>query len=112
MVGCIFVILTGSAGACEKHEIKTGGIWAGFNFNHVSQLDAGPPFNEKDEDAVDHLGIHAMLRDQFADDWEYFAGISLGRNFNVTDCTQCWNDGDAEIDSLIFVGVQKRLYSW
>ena len=93
-------------------DAKAGDLWLGLNFHHISQFDAGPPFNEEDEDAVDHLGVNLTLRDQFAEDWEYYLGVSLGRNFNVTDCSNCWNDGGAEIDSMLFIGVQKKIYEF
>lgn len=93
--------------------VKAGGLelWLGGNFTHLSQLDAGPPFNENDEDSVDHLGIDLTLR-YLQGDWAWYAGVSAGRNFNVTDCSKCWNDGGAEVDTLLKFGFQKRLYKW
>ena len=92
-------------------DAKAGDLLLGVNFHHLSQFDAGPPFNENDEDAVDHAGLHVMAR-EVINDWELYGGISFGRNFNMTECSKCWNDGGAEIDTLLFIGVQKSVYSW
>lgn len=87
-------------------------MWLGVNLHHLSQLDVGPPFNDDLEDSVDHVGIDLRIRDEFTQDWVYYLGISAGRNFNVTDCTSCWDDGGAEVDTMLFIGVQKKVFSW
>lgn len=94
------------------YEAKAGEVLIGLNYNHLSQLDAGPPFNDRDEDAVDHVGLHLLGRGALAPGWELFAGISAGRNYNMTGCDRCWNDGDAKIDTLFFMGIQKQIYKW
>ena len=93
-------------------DAKAGELWLGVNYHHLSQLDAGPPFNEEDEDSLDHVGFDLMVRDEFALDWAYYFGVGVGRNFNITDSESRWNDGGAEADTMLFIGVQKRLYSW
>lgn len=86
-------------------------LWVGANWTHVSQLDEGPPFNDRDEDSVDHIGVDLMLREQFQDDWEGYMSLSFGRNYNLTGC-DCWDDGGAEVDTVLTFGLRKRLYTF
>lgn len=92
-------------------EAKAGEILIGTNWHHISQLDAGPPFNNDREDSVDHIGFHLMARTKFGT-WEFYSGISAGRNTNLFSCKNCWDDGNAKVDTLLFFGIQKKVWSW
>ena len=93
-------------------DAKAGDILIGPTLNHLSQLDAGCPSEcGGDEDSVDHLGLRLLARETI-NGWEVYGGVSFGRNFNLTSSSNKWNDGGAEIDTLLFIGVQKSVYSW
>ena len=86
-------------------------LYLNTNWIHVSQLDAGPPFNDNIEDAVDHVGIGIEMRFGHTDNGYFFSGLSAGRNFNITGCG-CWNDGGAEVDTVVTFGYEFKLIEW
>ena len=81
-------------------EVKAADVYVGTNWTHVSQVNVGPPFNDKMESSVDHLGIHAEIRWTSGPEWT--AGISTGKNMNITGSSIPWNDGSG-IGSTLYI---------
>ena len=107
----VIIFLIGLAGAWFSEAKASTELWGGINFDHLSQLDAGSPFNNNNEDSVDHLGLFGEVRYPYEKGYLYF-GISLGRNDNFFGCSKCWDDGGAEIDTRVYLGYSILLKRW
>ena len=81
-------------------------LWLGANLTHLSQLDAGYPFNDNLEDSVDHIGLSAEIRGDIGNGFYWYIEGSAGQNKVLTDCACTWNDGGAEIDTKIEFGLK------
>lgn len=103
------VTITASVTFCTA---KAAELWLGGNLTHLSQLDAGYPFNENHEDSVDHIGLSAEIRTTFHPDVYLYIGLSAGTNTILTDCACDWNDGGAEIDTKVEFGFKWKAVEW
>lgn len=84
-------------------------LWVGGNWDHVSHVDVGPPFNDDDESSVDHLGIHLEVRTIITPQSHWTFGISLGENSNWTGASIPWDDGGAAIGSRLYIEYNHKL---
>ena len=91
---------------------KGSELWLGAGVTHVSQLDAGYPFNDNYEDSVDHVGLSAEVRFGISDRSYWHFGISAGQNTVLTGCTCTWDDGGAEVDTMLTFGFMYKVGSW
>lgn len=102
----MFAALTycGQAEAGEHH------VYAGLHWTHLSNVDAGIPFNDDHEDNGDHVGIDVEY--QYHTDDDDYAFISLGvgwSRFNTKEQSG-WDCSGCKLPSTLRLGYKWRLF--
>ncbi len=91
-------------------RVKAAELWIGPNFQHLSHLDAGWPYNDQAEDVVDHIGIEATLKFGMTENSYWHFGVSAGQHYIGSPCACTRNDGGAQVDTVINFGFRYRLW--
>lgn len=105
-----FAVIMTALGVISK-KANAAELWTGFNWDHVSQLDVGPPWNDDPESSVDHLGVHVEAHMFITDNARWIVGVSLGNNTNLTGASYEWEDGDG-IGTRLYLTYNRRLLKW
>jgi hypothetical protein len=81
-------------------------LYVGLGVTHLSNVDAGSPFNDKYEDNADHYGVDVeyQYRPDTDGDYAYFTfGIGHTKSKKGWDCSGC------KLPSTIRIGYKWRL---
>ena len=99
VIAIVFLIVGITDAPAAENKVYVGVQWV-----HLSNLDAGPPFNDDYEDHVDHAGVVV----EFIRDYNYsiaFASVGIG----VTRSARGWDCSGCSLPSSIQMGIKWRI---
>lgn len=83
-------------------------LYLGTHWTHLSNIDAGPGYNDEHEDRVEHIGINVEY--QYHVQRSYlFASFGVGYSYASTSTGQGWSCGGCSLPSSIQVGYKFRI---
>lgn len=103
MVSAIAVGTLVSECKADDHRVYLGTHWT-----HLSNIDAGPGYNDEHEDRVEHIGINVEY--QYHVQRSYlFASFGVGYSYASTSTGHGWSCGGCSLPSSIQVGYKFRI---
>lgn len=106
----LFVLIIMALGSmvsrCEAADIHK--VYLGTAWTHLSNFDAGPGYNDEQEDSVDHFGID--IEYQYHMDNSYlFTSFGVGTSRVRTEDYTGWSCGGCSFPTSIRFGYKVRI---
>ena len=96
---------------CGQAEAGDHRLYLGLNWTHLSNVDAGIPFNTDPEDNADHVGIDVEYQYHMTDGDYLFLSLGVGKSrFNGADGRSGWDCSGCKLPSLLRLGYKWRMF--
>lgn len=89
--------------AADAHRLYLGTAWS-----HMSNVDAGKPFNNLREDSADHVGIDIEYQ-YHRKDYYLFGSFGVGKSRISTKYQLGWDCSGCKLPSMVRVGFKYRI---
>ena len=101
-----FLVIGTVVSECKADD--THRLYLGLGLTHLSNVDAGPGYNDHREDSVDHFGVDLEYQ-YHQPDYYLFGSFGLGESIVRTEYQQGWECGGCKYHSQIRMGIKWRI---